>query len=349
MELIKNKKTYILSWLLFILALISFYNKYYGGESPIPYQRSSGMVWTTQYHITYQSEELFDDSIKAVFETVNNCASMFNKNSLVTKINNNECSKVDSMFRALYRCSEMVNRDTDGSFDPTVSPLMTLWGFVEKTGRMPKQSEVDSIREFVGINKTTLTIDNEIQKDDPRISFDFSAIAKGYACDEVGRMLERNGVQNYLVEVGGEIVLKGQNPNGSEWCVSVDSPTERYNVRLTENLKTTEGLVILRMSSGAVATSGNYRNFKMIDGKKVVHTMNPQTGYPEENDLLSVTIVAENCMVADAYATACMVMGVNRSRAFLERNDKLGGFLVYATEGDSLIVWSNDLFKRMTG
>jgi thiamine biosynthesis lipoprotein len=213
---------------------------------------------------------------------------------------------------------------------------------------MPKQSEVDSIRVFVGLNKTTLTADNEIQKEDPRTSFDFSAIAKGYACDEVGRMLERNGVNNYLVEVGGEIVLNGQNPNGSEWNVSVDSPTERYNEMLTDNRKANEGLVILRMSSGAVATSGNYRNFKMIDGKKVVHTMNPRTGYPEDSDLLSVTIVAKNCMVADAYATACMVMGLNRSKAFLEGNDELGGFLVYASEGDSLKVWNNERFRLMT-
>lgn len=348
MEVIKNKKYAIISLIIFLLWGVWYYNKYYGGESSIPYQKSSGMVWTTQYHITYQSEKLFDDSIKAVFDAVNNCASMFNKNSLVAKINNNECTEVDSMFVALYRCSEKVNKDTEGAFDPTVSPLMKLWGFVEKTGTMPKRSEVDSIRAFVGLNKTTLTVDNEIQKEDSRTSFDFSAIAKGYACDEVGRMLERNGVNNYLVEVGGEIVLNGQNPNGSEWNVSVDSPTERYNEMLTDNRKANEGLVILRMSSGAVATSGNYRNFKMIDGKKVVHTMNPRTGYPEDSDLLSVTIVAKNCMVADAYATACMVMGLNRSKAFLEGNDELGGFLVYAAEGDSLMVWDNERFRLMT-
>lgn len=346
MELSKSKKTYIASVIIFILAVVSYYNKYYGnsGEKPVPYQKCSGVVWTTQYHITYQSEKLFDDSIQAVFDAVNDCASMFNKNSLVSRINRNEETLVDSMFVKLYEASMFVNKETNGAFDPTVSPLMKIWGFVEKTGETPSVNKIDSIRNFVGINKTSLTIDNQIIKQDSRLEFDFSAIAKGLGCDEVGRMLERNGVENYLVEIGGEIALKGVNPNGLEWCVSVDSPTEQYK----EGLEMNDGLVILRLTSGGVATSGNYRNYKVIDGKKVVHTMNPLNGYPEENDLLSATIVAKNCMLADAYATACMVMGFERSKEFLENKSDLGAFLVYVEEGDSLLVWSNDRFKQMS-
>ncbi|MBE6310256.1 MAG: FAD:protein FMN transferase [Bacteroidales bacterium] len=353
MEIIKNKRTYILSFILlilFILGAVSYYNRYYSNSEyePVPYQRSSGIVWTTQYHITYQSDILFDDSIQVVFDKVNDCASMFNKNSLVSKVNRNDEFLVDSMFVSLYKASLIVNKETQGAFDPTVSPLMKEWGFVEKTNKIPSKTVIDSIRRFVGIEKTELVGGEKLVKRDSRIEFDFSAIAKGLACDEVGRMLERNGVVNYLVEIGGEIALKGVNPDGCEWCVSVDSPKERYSVEFKDGITTNEGLVILRMSTGAIATSGNYRNYKVIGGKKVVHTMNPLTGYPEKNDLLSATIVANSCMCADAYATACMVMGVERSKSFLESRNDLGGFLVYSVDGDTLMVWSNNRFKQLT-
>ena len=309
-------------------------------ENELQYKMSSGIVWTTQYHITYESDKKLDDSIQAVFSAIDNSLSMFNKSSLITRINNGEPLKVDSMLSCLYRASVMVNEETQGAFDPTVSPLMKMWGFVNKTGTLPDSAQIDSIIDFVGIKKTALN-GGYIEKKDSRTSFDFSAIAKGYACDEVGRMLERNGVKNYLVEIGGEIAVKGVNPSGAKWRISVDKPIE------TNDSVAHENVLIIEMSEGGVATSGNYRNYNDIEGRRVVHTMNPQTGYPEESNLLSVTIVAENCMLADAYATGCMVMGLEKSVKFLESNKKIGALLIYATETDSLKTWTNEKFKSV--
>lgn len=304
------------------------------------YKRCSGIVWTTQYNITYESDRTFDDSIQSVFAAVDNSLSMYNKSSVISRINRGEDLSVDTMLTQIYEASVKVHQETEGAFDPTVSPLMRVWGFVENGGDAPSAEQIDSIMQFVGLEHTSLS-GGKIVKTDSRTAFDFSAIAKGYACDEVGRMLERNGVKNYLVEIGGEITLKGKNPSGTEWLVSVDRPIESNTSVVHDNM------LVVGMNDGAIATSGNYRNYKDIDGKKIVHTMNPKTGYPEETNLLSVTIVADNCMLADAYATACMVMGAERSKSFLESHSGIGGFIVYTEDSDSMATWSNDRFNGL--
>lgn len=304
------------------------------------YRTCQGIVWTTPYNITYESGRLFDDSIQSIFTAVDNSLSMFNKSSLISRINRGEEVAVDSMLKCLYEASLQINRETDGAFDPTVTPLMKVWGFVEKTGTLPDSATIDSIREFVGIDKTSL-VGGFLKKTDSRTSFDFSAIAKGFACDEIGRMLQRNGVANYLVEVGGEITLKGVNPSGAKWRVSVDAPVETNNAVVHDNV------MIVSLNEGGIATSGNYRNYKNVNGTKVVHTMNPKTGYPEISNLLSATIIAPNCMLADAYATACMVMGLEGSKALFAGRDDVAVLLIYAAEGDSLAMWSNEKFNTV--
>lgn len=341
MELIKNKKIYIIFWLIFILGVISYYNKYYADKSELlSYQRCSGVVWTTQYHITYESDRKFEDSIQTIFKAVDNSLSMFNKSSLISRINCGEELPVDSMLKILYNASLKVNKDTEGAFDPTVSPLMKAWGFVEKAGMLPDGAMIDSIREFVGIDKTCLE-GEFIKKSDNRISFDFSAIAKGFACDEIGRMLSRNGVCNYLVEIGGEIAVKGVNSRGAKWRISIDTPEESNDSVIHESA------MIVSLDTGGIATSGNYRNYKDVEGTKVVHTMNPKTGYPEISRLLSATVIAENCMLADAYATACMAMGLEKSISLMKERNDMAVMLIYTTESDSLALWHNEKFKSV--
>lgn len=334
----KKRKKYpvYVSVLLCLFFLIALWARNW--QRPASYKTCSGIVWTTQYNITYESDRMFDDSIQNIFTAVDNSLSMFNKSSLITRINNNEDVRADSMLEYLYSASVKVHNDTDGAFDPTVSPLMKAWGFVKKTGTLPDDSVIDSIREFVGIAKTEL-VDGYLKKQDCRTSFDFSAIAKGYACDEIGRMFMRNGIDNYLVEVGGEISLNGVNQSGKEWHISVDSPIESADSVVHESV------MIVKMGAGGIATSGNYRNYKDVDGKKVVHTMNPKTGRPEISNLLSATIIAKNCMYADAYATACMVLGKERSQSILGVSRDLGVFLVYVADDGSLATWCNDAFK----
>ena len=310
------------------------------GQSRVSYKSCHGIVWTTQYNITYESDKTFEDSIQQIFLTVDNTLSMFNKSSLISRINRGEDVKMDSMLERLYVVSKNVNKETCCAFDPTVSPLMKAWGFVERTGELPDSAEIDSIREFVGIDKTSIE-NARLVKTDSRISFDFSAIAKGFACDEIGGMLSRNGVKNYLVEIGGEIVVNGVNKSGQKWHISVDAPVESNDSVIHDNI------MIVSMDKGGIATSGNYRNYKDVNGTKVVHTMNPLTGYPEISNLLSATVIAENCMLADAYATACMVMGLEMSISMMSGRKDVAVMLVYAMSDGSLVIWTNETFNTV--
>lgn len=334
----ENKKGAYAIALLGLILLIALIVKYM--QPSMTYMSSHGIVWTTQYNITYESDRKFDDSIQTIFKAVDNSLSMFNKSSLISRINGGEELPVDSMLKILYNASVEVNKDTEGAFDPTVSPLMKAWGFVEKTGMLPDSAMIDSIREFVGMEKTCLD-GGFIRKSDNRISFDFSAIAKGFACDEIGRMLERNSVKNYLVEIGGEIAVKGVNPSGVKWRISIDTPEESNDSVIHESA------MIVSLDEGGIATSGNYRNYKDVEGIKVVHTMNPKTGYPEISRLLSATVIAENCMLADAYATACMAMGLEKSISLMKERKDMAVMLIYAAESDSLALWHNEKFKSV--
>lgn len=297
----------------------------------------SGVVWTTEYHITYEAQRDLNDSIQFILNKIDNSVSPFNKTSLVSKINNNSTTAVDAYFTLLYKTSVKVNRESNGAYDPTVMPLVNAWGFGYKTGALPDKAQIDSMLHFVGMPLTSLA-NGRITKRDSRTQFDFSSIAKGMACDEIGRMLLRNGAGNFIVEIGGEVALRGVNDRGAKWHVSVDMPID--NDSTIEH----KSALTLALDSGGVATSGNYRNYKMVNGKKVAHILNPLTGYPEVTNLLSATIIADNCMTADAWATACIAMGLDRTKKMMENNTKLGVMLISADSKGNMVVWSNKKF-----
>ncbi len=307
------------------------------GHNRKSFRLAQGEVWTTGYHITYEADEDLADSVKAVFNRVDESASAFNQNSLVSQINQNKTDKTDVLFRLMYNTSLNINKATGGAYDVTVMPLVNAWGFGYKQGKLPNKPMIDSLLQFVGVAKTQLQ-GRRIVKHDARTQFDFSSIAKGLGCDEVAHMLERNGVANYLVEVGGEVVAKGKNQRGTAWQVSVDMPSE------DEQGNERASALVLRLEQGAVATSGNYRRFKNVGGKKVSHIINPVTGYSSESSLLSVTIVASNCMEADAWATACMAMGIDKTKAMFEHHKNLGVMTICAKPNGDLVVWSNAVF-----
>lgn len=300
----------------------------------------SGVVWTTEYHITYQHTGSLDDSVQAVLAKVDASASKYNRESVISRINDNRDSIADDIVVQLYEKSREVWTVSEGAFDPTVSPLANVWGYGLKTNVMPDSASIDSIRSFVGFDGTHLT-GNVVRKDDSRISFDFNSIAKGLACDEVGRMLERNGVENYLVEIGGEIACSGCNVSGGEWRVSIDAPVESADTVIHESA------MVVKVCRGGVATSGNYRNFKVVDGKKTGHTINPRTGYPELTNLLSATVIAADCVTADAYATACMVMGVDDSQRILAPSDDIAVMLMYVDSIGNISCWENEKFRSL--
>ncbi|MGN1246246.1 MAG: FAD:protein FMN transferase [Muribaculaceae bacterium] len=301
------------------------------------YRGCAGVVWTTEYHITYESVEALDDSVQAVLARIDASASKYNSNSVISRINDNRDSVADDVVQRLYVKSREVWRASQGAYDPTVSPLANVWGYGLKTGEKPDSATIDSICSFVGLDRTEL-VGNVVKKQDSRTTFDFNSIAKGLACDEVGRMLERNGVENYLVEIGGEIACAGHNAKGEEWRVSIDAPVENVDSVIHESA------LVIALERGGVATSGNYRNYNVVDGKKTAHTINPQTGYPELTNLLSATIVAKDCITADAFATACMVMGVERTKALLGANEEIAVMLMYVGADEKIATWNNAAF-----
>lgn len=301
---------------------------------------SSGVVWTTEYHITYTAPKDMNDSIQFILNAIDQSASVYNKNSLITAINENRASQFDNYLTLLYRASEVVHKQSDGAYDPTVMPLVNAWGFGYKSGNLPNQQQIDSLLQFVGLGKTRLD-GNKLVKDDTRTQLDFSSIAKGLACDEIARMLQRNGAQSALVEIGGEVACFGVNDKGSGWNISIDMPIKQQE---GEQVNHDAAAVITIDDGGGVATSGNYRKWKESNGKKRSHIINPKNGSADESNLLSVTVIARNCMMADAWATACMAMGVEKTQEIMKDDSTLGVMTIHVDDNGNLVVWSNKAF-----
>lgn len=272
-----------------------------------------GMVWNTMYHITYASNVSLDDSILAVMKQVENSLSVFNDSSLVSRVNRADSLQVDSLFAKVFVESQRINALSDGAFDPTVAPLVELWGFGKNKNidHTPNSQEIDSVREYVGIADCRLT-DGYIVKKSPETKFNFSAIAKGYGCDMIGRMMQRNGVKNYMIEIGGEIALNGKSPHGGMWRIMVDAPIQSNDSVIHEQM------AIIEVDSCGIATSGNYRNYHVIDGTPMGHSIDPFTGRPAITTILSATVIAPDCLTADALATACMIMSLDAATAMIE-------------------------------
>lgn len=295
-------------------------------NSAMPYQVNQGMVFGTFYKITYQHDKNLQKEIEAQLKSVNDALSMFDKKSIITAVNNNEPVKLNDMFVNVFKLAQSISEDTDGAFDITVAPLVNAWGFGYKSGALPTQQDIDSIRAFVGYQKVKLS-GMRIQKEDARLTLDCSAIAKGYGTDVVARYFLREGIKNFMVEIGGEIVTHGVNPKRQQWSIGIEKPVED-SLAMKSELQT-----VLKVDDIAMATSGNYRNFYYKDGKKYAHTIDPKTGFPVQHNILSATVLAKQCAVADAYATAFMVMGLEKSKEVLARHKDLKAYLIYDDNG----------------
>lgn len=285
------------------------------------YIKDSGMVFGTTYSITYQYHENLKSDIEGVMQQVDNSLSPFNKSSVITAINNNTSTKADKYLTEVFTLAQTVNKETDGAFDITVAPLVNAWGFGFRNGTRPTDTQTDSLLAIVGQEKVTLK-DGEIIKSDPRIMLDCSAIAKGFGVDKVAEFLAGKGIENYLVEIGGEISARGKNSRGTEWNIGVTKPVDDS---LSINQ---ENQAVLQITNKAMATSGNYRNFYYEGGKKYAHTINPHTGKPAQSDILSATVIAQTCAVADAYATAFMVLGSEKAKEILKKHPELQAYLI---------------------
>ena len=305
-----------------------------------PYQHDEGFVFGTLYHITYQSDVNYQKEIEAGLKKVDNSLSPFNKTSIISRINRNEDVKVNEMFQEVFLLAENISKETNGAFDITVAPLVNTWGFGFKQGTTPTQQAIDSLKALIGYQKIAL-VNGHVKKQNPNIMLDCSAIAKGYGSDVVARFLKQKGIDNFMVEIGGEVVTHGNSEKRVPWRIGVNKPTD-------DSLNTSNELqTVLNVTDKAMATSGNYRNFYYKNGKKHAHTIDPKTGYPVQHNILSATVIAENCATADAYATSFMVMGMEGAQKILNKHPELLAYLIYSDAKGKNQVWYSPSMKKI--
>lgn len=296
------------------------------------YWHNEGHVFGTYYNIRYEATADLGDSIQAAFKDFDNSLSMFNPHSILSAVNANRDTTTNAAFEAMFDEAARVYALSDGAFDITVAPLVKAFGFGKKSDQFSEISihTIDSLREFVGFDKVQL-VNHKVIKFDQRVQLDAGAVAKGQACDMIADVLRKNGCENYLVDIGGEVVAHGVNAKGEPWHVGITKPNLN-NEGAQEDLQE-----ILAVSDICMATSGNYRNYYYADGERRSHTIDPRTGYPVQHSVLSATVVSSSCMRADALATACMVLGADKAIEMIERAQDAACYLIVA-QNDSLVV-----------
>lgn len=338
--MVNNSKVKLRKWQVAFLALLVIGTVIIvGRQKSMPYRNAQGFVFGTTYSITYQSDDDLTDDIKQTLQKVDLSLSTFNEKSTISAVNRNENVEVDDMFSHVFSLAQEVSEETDGAFDITVAPLVNLWGFGFKSGTEPTQHAVDSLKQYIGYKKVKLE-NRHVVKTNPNIMLDCAAIAKGYGTDAVAETLQRHGVTNYMVEIGGEIVTKGVSEKRVPWKIGVTKPVD-------DSLSTNDELqTVLNITDCAMATSGNYRNFYYKGGKKYAHTIDPHTGKPVQHNILSATVVAKTCAVADAYATSFMVMGLDKAKKVLERHPELQAYFIFSKPDGTTDVWFSPTLRE---
>lgn len=297
------------------------------------FHTDSGAVWGTSYRIVYYAPHPLTDSIMSVMKEVEDNLSMFRPSSTVSRINLGEDIPVGAMFDDVFRLSKRISALSSGSFDPTVAPLTDLWGFgLGRTDSLPLPSPeaIDSVLAGVGIGDCSIC-HGHIRRKSPATRFDFSSVAKGYGVDAIAAMLRRNVCSDYLVEIGGELTAAGLNPRRQPWRVQIDAPSS--------GVAGHNALTLITLSDAALATSGNYRNYRDTPSGRIGHTIDPRTGLPAVSPTISATVMAPDCATADALATACMVLSPDEAVAMIEALPGIEALLVTAP-ADSLILTS---------
>ena len=323
-------------FLVFLFPIISCTNLI--KQKPVKF---TGETQGTYYAITYFDEQHrdFQKDIEVLLANFDTIASMWVDSSMLSKINRNEAIKVDDHFKELFAISKHVYENTQGSFDPTVGPLVNVWGFGFTDRMHVDQKIVDSLLPLVGFDQVKIENDRVVKKD-IRIQIDFNAIAQGYSVDLVARFLQKKGIYSYMLDIGGEVMAHGRKPDGSPWKVGIEKPAD--NAAYGQSLQ-----AIIRLNNKALATSGNYRKFYEENGVRYSHTIDPKTGYPVQHAILSASVLANDCATADAYATAFMVMGFDNSIEILASDTSLEAYFIYSGTSDTLHSFITEGFKKI--
>ena len=292
-------------------------------------QQFFGMTQGSYYSITYYDEQNrdFHHEFDSIFEEIESTLSLWDENSIIRKVNRNDTSVVlNKIFVDNFNYAMRAAELSDGLFDPTVGPLVQAWGFHFKEGMEMTPEIVDSLRQFVDYRKIKIE-DGKVIKENPNMTLDFNAVAQGYTTDVIGDFLLSKNVNNFLVDVGGEILAKGCKPNGHLWKVGIEKPAAN---------KDSERIVqeIVELCNQSIVTSGNYRKYVERGGKRYSHSLNPKTGYPSENSLLSATVICDNTAWADCLASICMVVGIDKAKEILATQENVKAYFIYIDEGE---------------
>jgi len=301
-----------------------------------------GKAQGTYYTVTYNDSlgRNFQINIDSILKQFDLCASIYNDTSIISKVNKNDTTVIlNSYFIEIFKLSQLVSKQTNGAFDITVAPLVNAWGFGLKNKEKITPRLIDSLLQFVGYNKIELK-ENKIIKSNPNIRIDYNAIAQGYSVDIIANFLERNGIKNYLIDVGGEVLGKGTKTENKEWVVGIEKPSEN---QFSERELQTK----IKLKNKALATSGNYRKYYIENGVRYSHTIDPKTGSPVKHSLLSVSVLAKDCATADAFATAFMVMGFEKSKEFLSENNNLDAYFIFSDKAGNLKTFATENFKKL--
>ena len=281
---------------------------------------------------------IIEQGIDSIFKIVNETASLYDSNSMISKVNRDEPVDLNDMFIHLFNRSMEISDETGGAFDITVGQLVRGWGFYRKNKLEVDSSKIDSLRNLTGYRLVHID-KGRLVKPGPGLMIDFNAIAQGYTVDLIAHLLEKNGIHNYLAEIGGEVRTAGMKPGNEPWVVGIERPAPNDSAEQEVGQK-------IGLSGQSAATSGNSRKFFIRDGVKYAHTIDPQTGYPVHHSLLSVTVIAGDCMTADAYATACMVMGKERAVEFILQHPGTEAYFIYSAPSGENAVYYTRGFKK---
>lgn len=312
-----------------VLFLATLYIAGCTSNSHLVRNENTGAALGTSYSIIYLSNTRndFQKEIDSVFRSINKSMSTYISDSDISRINKGDSTLVvDEMFHDVFILSKQINQITNGYFDPTVGPLVDAWGFGPGEQIVLDSTKVDSLLRFVGFDKICITEKGTVRKSDPNIALDFNAVAKGYAIDRLAKLMESKGIENFLLELGGELVAKGENKiKDKPWVVGIDDPEMEVHRELKK---------LIYLKDRALASSGNYRKFRVDEktGKRYVHTVDPKTGFTKNGHTLAATVLAKSCGEADAYATAFMVMDLDQSLKLLSKERSLDGYIIYVDE-----------------
>lgn len=310
-----------------VFSVIIFFGLNACKTPPSKYIYNSGMIHGAPYHIVYESPAGKDmqSEIDTLLKGYNMIFSVYEKESVISKVNNNEEVTLPTEFIACFNKAMEISQISDGAFDITCGPMVNAWGFGPEEKKKMTQEKVDSLKLLTGYHKVKIE-NGKVIKENPDMKLDMNALCDGYFCDLICEYLKQKGCKNYMVEIGGEVKAFGRNEKGNIWTIGINKPIDE-NVFINNEIQAK-----VHIENMALATSGNYRNFYIEDGKKYAHTIDPKTGYPVQHSLLSATVIANEGMTADGFATTFMVLGLEKSIELSKQIPDLEVYFIYADE-----------------